>query len=171
MLPAPYDQLQLDPLDGESGLFKVVNISHLSVSLDGTSSPASNAIYYALNHDAPQNHLHWLLSDDYHILIDGGPADYFQFLPDGRSRRLRMGRRLSEGQQLIVPTPAGSWKAVRLSEHAEFLLVGSVVTPAWSPDRVRIGAGTDFIEKYVGSSEWATPSFLKELVGPNFLQS
>jgi len=130
--------------------------------------PAGNCISYALTRSHPQNHLHWLAGDDSHVLIDGGPADYYQFFPNGRVERQRMGRALDRGECLIVTTPGDCWKAVRLDPEADFLLVGSVVTPAWAPDRVRVGAGQAFVDRYAGAADWARPEFLKELIGPNF---
>ncbi len=39
----------------------------------------------------------------------------------------------------MISIPAGSHKALRLLEPGAFALMGSVVTPAWTPERVRIG--------------------------------
>jgi hypothetical protein len=43
-----------------------------------------------------------------------------------------------------------------------------VLTPQWTPDRVRIGAGTEFVERFAGAAPWATPEFLRTLIGPNW---
>ena len=42
------------------------------------------------------------------------------------------------------------------------------VSPAWNPNRARVGADQEFIDRYAGSTEWATESFLRSLIGPNF---
>ena len=39
---------------------------------------------------------------------------------------------------------------------------------AWSPQRAKIGGGEAFVEKYSGAAPWATPEFIRELIGPNF---
>ncbi|MCZ6671627.1 MAG: cupin domain-containing protein [Verrucomicrobia bacterium] len=160
--------LQLSHLDHESGLFVVESISEILIEAPDGKSPASNCIYYALTKDHPQNHLHWLMPDDYQILIEGGPADYYVFHPEGKVENFTMGRDLANGHKMIVATPGNCRKAIRLHSEADYLLVGSVVTPAWNPDRITFGAGQDFIRRYAGKAGWATPDFLKELIGPNF---
>ncbi|WP_269526604.1 cupin domain-containing protein [Coraliomargarita parva] len=166
-LPPKYASLGLEPLLGEAGFFRLMFRSGLEVLHGELALPASNMIYYALTRESPQNHLHWLASDDHHILIDGGPADYFQFFEDGRSTCVRMGRELNAGEQLAVTTPGNAYKAVRLCESADYLLVGSVVTPAWSEAGMHIGAGQAFLGQYIGTSSWATPECLRSLIGPN----
>lgn len=161
-------QLNLADLDQEAGFFVLANLSEVEVSASDGPSPASNAIYYALNKEQPQNHLHHLFSDDYHILIEGGPADYFVFHPDKRVEKFTLGREVELNQRLMVTTPGGCAKAIRLHDTADYLLVGSVVTPAWKPDRITIGAGQSFIDAYAGTAEWATPEFLISLIGPNW---
>lgn len=160
-------QLSLSPLEGESGLYRLVNRSTISVQHDGYATKASNAIYYALNAARPQNNLHWLESDDYHIRIVGGAADYYIFHPDGSSESKRLGLNVDQGESPMIVIPGGCWKAIRLVDLESPLLVGSVVTPTWRPEGVEIGADAEFIKKYSGSSPWATDSFLRQLVGPN----
>ena len=162
------DRLNLKHLNVESGLFSVIKVSDVMVEADDGPSPASNCIYLMLSKTYPQNFVQWLFSDDYQVLIEGGPADYYLFYEDGRSEKITMGRDLSKGQRMIVPSPGGTAKAIVLHEEAEYLLVGSILSPAWSPQRARIGADESFIETYTDSSDWATPEFLKYLVGPNF---
>ena len=165
------DRLNLTQLEKESGLYVVKSLSTLRVSSTDGSSPASNCLYYALTRDYPQNHLHWLMPDDHHILIEGGPADYYFFHPDGTVEKQTLGRDLARGHTLIVVHPGGSQKAIRLHADSEYLLVGSVVTPAWTPERVSFGAGQAFIARYSGKADWATPEFLQALIGPNFQES
>jgi predicted cupin superfamily sugar epimerase len=161
-------QLELTHLDHESGLFVVENISNIEIEATDGRSPISSCIYYALTKEQPQNHLHWLMPDDHHILIAGGPADYHLFHSDGKIERHTLGLDISNAQRPIVVSPGGCQKAVRLQTDSEFMLVGSVVTPAWNPDRVRFGGGQAFIDKFAGKADWATPEFLKGLIGPNW---
>ncbi|WP_020651170.1 cupin domain-containing protein [Solimonas variicoloris] len=164
------ERLGLVPLNGEAGLFRVLRVSDLEVTAGDGRSPASNAIYFMLTPASPQNHLHWLYSDDYQSLIEGGPADYYLFLADGSVAHYVMGRDVAHGQTPFVPVPAGAAKAIVLRPEAPYLLVGSVLTPAWSPGRERIGGDAAFIERYAGKAAWATPAFLRALIGPNFGQ-
>ena len=123
---------------------------------------------YLLKSELPQNHLHWLASDDTHILLEGGPVDYFIFHPDGRAEKVTLGRNAAAGQRLLVAVPARAWKALRLHPGADYVLLANVLTPEWTPDRVKIGAGGEFLQRYTGSAPWATEAFLRELIGPNF---
>ncbi len=62
----------------------------------------------------------------------------------------------------------GCYKSILLRPDADYALIGSVVTPAWNPNRARVGADQSFIDRYVGAADWATEAFLRELIGPNF---
>lgn len=162
------EALQLRPLNVESGLFAVVHVSDLEVIAPDGVSAASNLIYLMLSQSHPQNHVQWLSSDDNQILIEGGPADYYLFYADGRAEKITMGRDLAAGQQMMVVSPGGTAKAIVLHEEAEFLLVGSMLSPAWSPQRVRIGGDQAFVDRYTQAADWATPAFIRSLIGPNF---
>lgn len=162
------DELNLKFLNVEAGLFDVVRVSELEVEIDGEKSPASNVIYLMLNQDQPINYVQWLFSDDYQVLIEGGPADYYLFYADGTSQMITMGRDLAAGQKMIVPAPGGTAKAIVLHDDAEYILMGSILSPAWSPHRARIGGDQAFVDKYRNTSDWASEDFIKTLIGPNF---
>ena len=160
--------LHLEPLPGESGWFGGVNVSDLDVTTAGHTLKAHSSIYYLLTKETPINFLHHLDSDDVHILLDGGPVDYFVFHPDGTVEQQTLGRNLKAGEHLMISVPGGCWKALRLRPEAPYALVANVLSPQWTPDRVIIGAGADFISRYQGHAPWATESFLRELIGPNW---
>jgi predicted cupin superfamily sugar epimerase len=67
---------------------------------------------YMLTKDRPINYLHWLSPDDTHILIEGGPVDYFIFHPDGHAEKIVLGRDVSAGERPVVAVPGGCWKAL-----------------------------------------------------------
>jgi len=162
------EQLDLKFLNVEAGLFNVVRVSDLQVEIGGENSAASNVIYLMLNRDQPANYVQWLYSDDYQVLIEGGPADYYLFYQDGSTEKITMGRDLAAGDQMIVPAPGGTAKAIVLHDEAEYVLLGSILSPAWSPHRARIGGDQAFVDKFRGSSDWADEDFIKKLIGPNF---
>ncbi len=153
---------------GESGFFRKITTSAIEVLQDGRAFKANSSIYYMLTKQYPVNYLHWLAMDDIHIICKGGPVSYYVFHEDGTSKRHVVGSDLTRGELLTLTIPAGCSKALKLHDSAAFALMVSVLTPEWTKDRVVIGAGQKFINKYEGSSEWATPQFLKELIGPNF---
>ena len=161
--------LGLELLPGESGRFVFIGASKQGVRDDsGREFPAQSQIYYLLDRDLPLNYLHWLASDDTHVLIDGGPVDYYIFHPDGHAERVRLGRDLSQGERRLVAVPGGAWKALVLVEEAEFALMANALSPAWTPDRVKIGAGQAFLSLYLDKAEWASEAFLRKVIGPNF---
>ncbi len=43
------------------------------------------------------------------------------------------------------------------------------LSPEFTPDRVKIGAGPDWLKRFTGSAPWATPQALRELIGPNWM--
>lgn len=174
--PAPADpraralirELDLKFLPGESGYFGFLGASAQRVTQAGRELPAQSRIHYLLTAEAPVNYLHWLASDDTHVLLEGGPVDYFIFHPDGRVEKITLGRDAAAGERLLVAVPGDCWKALRLRPGAGHVLLANVLSPAWSEDRVKIGAGEDFLARYAGRAPWATPEFLRELIGPNF---
>jgi len=161
-------RLKLEYLPGESGYFGLLGRSAQNVSQAGQSYAAQSRIYYLLTTETPVNYLHWLASDDTHVLLEGGPVDYFIFHPDGSVAKVTLGHDLAAGQQRVVAIPGGCWKALQLHPGAGFALMANVLSPEWTPDRVKIGAGQDFITRYQNRQPWATAATLRELIGPNY---
>jgi predicted cupin superfamily sugar epimerase len=160
--------LGMHVLAGESGYLSLIATSDQKVSVHGRMLAAQSQVFYMLTRELPVNYLHWLAPDDTHILLDGGPVDYFVFHPDGRAEMFTLGRDVAAGQRLVVPVPGGCWKALRLHPGAGFALMANALSPEFTPDRVRIGAGAAWIARYRGAAPWATEAFLRELIGPNF---
>jgi predicted cupin superfamily sugar epimerase len=162
------DELRLSYLPKESGFLSLISTSALQAPYHGRVQPLQGQVYYMLTRELPVNYLHWLEPDDTHILLDGGPVDYFIFHPDGHVDKVTFGKDVAHGQVLVVPVPGGCWKALRLHPGAGYALMANVLSPDWSPESVRIGAGADWIAKYEGAAPWATRDFLRGLIGPNF---
>lgn len=160
--------LNLEDLSGESGFWAGIARSDIETFQDGRPLKANNSIYYLLNRKKPINYLHWLAPDDIHVLCEGGPVDYYVFSQKGKADHHVLGKDLSKGQRPVLMIPGGSWKALKLQPDIEFALMVTIVTPEWTEDRLKIGAGQKFIDEYANHSAWATPEFLKELIGPNF---
>jgi uncharacterized protein len=160
--------LRMQVLPKESGYFSLISASAQQVEVLGRRLPAQSQIYYMLTRELPINYLHWLEPDDTHILLDGGPVDYFIFHPDGRVEKFTLGRDVLAGQVLVVPIPGNCWKALRLHPGAGYALMANVLSPGWTSDRVRIGEGPAWIAKYSGAAPWATAAFLRDLIGPNY---
>lgn len=161
--------LNLRVLPKESGYLGVIGRSAQMVSIDGQSLAVQSQNYYMLTRDRPVNYLHRLVPDDTHILIEGGPVDYFIFHPDGRAEKVTLGMDLAAGQRPVVAVPGGCWKALRLRDGASYALMANTLSPEFTPDRVQIGAGAEWVKRYTGAAPWASAQVLRELVGPNWI--
>src|SRR5579863_6057159 len=161
--------LHLTVLPKESGYIGIIGRSARMVTVDGRALAAQSQNYYLLTRDRPTNYLHRLVPDDTHILIEGGPVDYFIFHPDGRAEKVALGLDLAAGQRPVVAVPGGCWKALRLRDGASYALMANTLSPEFTPDRVKIGAGPDWVKRFANSAPWATPKALRELIGPNWL--
>lgn len=129
------ERLGLSVLEGESGWWSPAFRSDVEVrTVDGVASPAANAIYYLLDPCRPINAWHWLAVDDTHVIVDGGPVEYVVADSDGVVTMSVVSRETRP----MITVPAGSYKALRLVDPEGFALICSVVTPAWTPERVRI---------------------------------
>lgn len=161
--------LQLHPLPKESGYLGLIGQSAQQVTVSGRSLAVQSQVYYMLTRDKPVNYLHWLASDDTHILIEGGPVDYFIFHPDGHVEKVTLGRDVAAGQRPVVAVPGGCWKALRLHDGARYALMANALSPEFTPDRVKIGEGPAWVKRNTGRAPWATEKMLRFLVGPNWM--
>jgi uncharacterized protein len=161
-------KLKLTVLPKESGYLGIIGVSTQNVAADGRALAVQSQNYYMLTRELPVNYLHWLAPDDTHILIEGGPVDYFIFHPDGHAEKVTLGMDLDAGQRPVVAVPGGCWKALRLREGASYALMANALSPEFTPDRVKIGAGEEWLEKYTNAAPWATAKELRALIGPNW---
>ncbi len=163
-------ELHLSVLPKESGYLGLIGTSAQKVLVDGQSLAVQSQVYYMLTSDRPINYLHWLAPDDTHILIEGGPVDYFIFHPDGHAEKVVLGRDVTAGERPVVAVPGGCWKALRLHAGARYALMANALSPEFTPGRVRIGEGKSWVKRFSGAAPWATPENLRALIGPNWIR-
>jgi uncharacterized protein len=163
------EKLHLTVLPKESGYLGIIGVSARKVTVGGRALAVQSQNYYMLTRERPINYLHWLAPDDTHILIEGGPVDYFVFHPDGHAEKVTLGMDLAAGQRPVVAVPGGCWKALRLRDGASYALMANTLSPEFTPDRVKIGAGPEWVKRFTNSAPWATPNALRELIGPNWM--
>jgi hypothetical protein len=161
--------LHLTDLPKESGYLGIIGRSAQTVTVNGRARAVQSQNYYMLTRERPINYLHWLAPDDTHILIEGGPVDYFIFHPDGRAEKVTLGMNLAAGERPVVAVPGGCWKALKLRDGASYALMANSLSPEFTPDRVKIGAGPNWVKRFTNSAPWATPQALREFIGPNWL--
>jgi predicted cupin superfamily sugar epimerase len=162
------ESLHMKVLPGESGYLALIGDSAQKAQFDGHSLKIQSQVYYMLTRDRPINYLHWLASDDTHVLIEGGPVDYFIFHPDGRAEKVTLGRDIAAGQRPVVAVPGGCWKALRLHPGASYALMANALSPEFTSNRVKIGAGQQWVDRYAGAASWASSQDLRNLIGPNW---
>ena len=161
-------ELKLQVLPKESGYLGIVGVTPQTAVVDGRRLAVQSQNYYMLTKERPINYLHWLASADTHVLIEGGPVDYYIFHPDGRVENVTLGMSLAKGERPVVAVPPGCWKALVLRPGASYALMANALSPEFTPDRVRIGEGAQWVRRYAGKASWATPEFLRKLIGPNW---
>jgi predicted cupin superfamily sugar epimerase len=161
--------LKLTLLPKESGYLGIIGVSAQRVDVGGRMLAVQSQNYYMLTRERPINYLHWLAPDDTHILVEGGPVDYFIFHPDGRVEKVTLGFDYVAGQRPVVAVPGGCWKALKLHEGAGFALMVNTLSPEFTPDRVKIGEGAEWVKRFAGAATWATPERLREFIGPNWI--
>jgi len=164
------DDLRLHVLPKESGYLGIIGVSGQKVKVGGRELAVQSQNYYMLTRERPVNYLHRLVPDDTHILIEGGPVDYFIFHPDGRAERFILGMNLAAGERPVVAVPGGCWKALRLRDGANYALMANALSPEFTPDRVKIGEGEEWVKRFAGSAPWATAEELRGFIGPNFVK-
>lgn len=161
-------QLHLKILPKESGYLGLIGESAQKMNVNGKPLAVQSQVYYMLTSELPINYLHWLASDDTHILIEGGPVDYFIFHPDGKVEKVTLGRNFAGGERPLVAVPGGCWKALRLHPGAHYALMANALSPEFTPARVKIGEGEEWVKRFQGKAPWATPEFLRSMIGPNW---
>jgi len=163
------EQLHLTVLPKESGYLGIIGVSAQTVTVDGRALAVQSQNYYMLTRERPINYLHRLVPDDTHILIEGGPVDYFIFHPDGRAEKVTLGLDLAAGERPVLAVPGGCWKALRLRPGTRYALMANTLSPEFTPDRVKIGEGPAWVKRFTNSAPWATPQALREFIGPNWM--
>ena len=161
-------ELKLQVLPKESGYLGIIGVTSQTVEMDGRRLAVQSQNYYMLTSERPINYLHWLAPADTHILIEGGPVDYYIFHSDGRVEKVTLGMDLEKGERPVVAVPPGCWKALVLRPGAKYALMANALSPEFTPDRVRIGEDAAWVQRYAGKAVWATPEFLRKLIGPNW---
>jgi predicted cupin superfamily sugar epimerase len=92
--------LKLSVLPKESGYLGIIGVSAQKVNVRGRMHAVQSQNYYMLTRERPIDYLHWLEPDDTHILVEGGPVDYFIFHPEGGVEKVTLGFDYAAGSGL-----------------------------------------------------------------------
>ena len=153
------DLLQLEPLEGEGGLFRS---TYRSQAKSGEKC-AGSAIYYFLTADS-FSHLHRLPSDELYHFYLGDPVELLELLPDGNGRKVILGQDLLAGQQVQYLVKAGCWQGSRLLSGGSYALLGTTMSPGYDDSDYEAGDATQLVKGYPQFAEeicrlCGTPSF------------
>jgi predicted cupin superfamily sugar epimerase len=91
---------------------------------------ASTGIYFLLE-DGEFSAFHRIASDEMWHFYEGVTLHIYEIKTDGTLQVHRLGRDYSQGEQLQLVIPAGSWFASCVEETAGFALVGCTVAPGF----------------------------------------
>ena len=122
-----------------------------------------------LTSDRPVNYLHWLEPDDTHILIEGGPVDYFIFHPDGRAEKITLGRDVAAGQRPLVAVPGGCWKALKLHDGCALCADGQCSVARIHSRSRQDRRGCNLGEALPRRRPMGHTRDLRALIGPNWI--
>ena len=102
---------------------------------------AASAILYVIQ---PGHRSHWNRVDAHEIWLwhAGDPLDVMIAATDaGPSRSVRLGTRVTEGEQPQLVIPAGQWQsAVPVAGEAGYTLISCIVAPAFEFDKFELAA-------------------------------
>ena len=106
-----------------------------------------SAILYLLTPDTFSS-LHRLKSDEIYHFYLGGPVKMLLLYPDGSSELITLGHNITNGQQVQVTVPQGSWQGCFLSKAGEFALMGTTMSPAFEFADFEAGQQEELIKQY-----------------------
>ncbi len=136
-------KLSLEPLEGEGGLYRRTWLG--PPNADGVNS--GSAIYYMLTEET-FSHLHQLTAAEVYHFYLGDPVELCLLYPDGSSEIVELGQDLEGGQEVQCVVPAGTWQGSRLKPGGFWALLGTTMSPAYTPDCYTHGDAKMLAAKY-----------------------
>lgn len=128
----------------EGGYYRRSYCSEQSLGVKGGKSLASS-IFYLLSENQPIGHFHKNQSDILHFYHGYGLIRYYLITAQGELSVVDMGCDITQGQQLQLVVPGGTWKASELIQ-GEFGLISEVVVPEFRFEDMVLA----------GSDEWVS---------------
>jgi predicted cupin superfamily sugar epimerase len=138
--------LQLEPLPGEGGFFRVT-----------WRSETASAIYFLITRD-DFSALHRLDRDEIWHHYSGHPVQHLQLEPfTGRDVVTRLGPDIPHGERPQIVVPAGTWQGARLDPAVtspfDYALLGCVVSPPWTDECFTLGDGRALEQEFPAQAQ------------------
>lgn len=138
--------LGLQPLPTEGGLFRETYRSSETIPRNAlperyrSEKPFSTAIFYLLTGEPDCfSALHRLPTDEVYHFYLGDPVEMLHLYPDGTGEQVVLGQGVLTGERVQHITPVGTWQGARLIPGGRFALLGTTMSPGYSPDDFEIG--------------------------------
>lgn len=153
------DQLQLEP-HVEGGFFRRTYQSddRPPLSTGYGSRLRLSSIYYLLTNDSPIGHWHLNRSDILHFFHLGHPITYYLLDASGNVSTHVMGPDPTQGHQLQLLVPGGTWKASYLNSEEDtsgddYGLISEAVCPGFDFDDMTLGTETQLLQSFPQHAE------------------
>jgi len=114
----------------EGGSFRETYRAPLVLQQPAGPRAASTGIYFLLE-DGEFSAFHRIASDEMWHFYDGVTLHIYEIKPNGTLHVHRLGRDITQGEQLQLVIPGGSWFASSVEETGGFALVGCTVAPGF----------------------------------------
>lgn len=133
----------------EGGSFRETYRAAAIMEPAGFSGPrnASTGIYFLLE-DGDFSAFHRIASDEMWHFYDGITLHIYEITAEGLLKVHRLGRNYSQGEQLQLVIPAGSWFASCVEETGGFALVGCTVAPGFDFADFELAGRVELSELY-----------------------
>ena len=149
------EQLGLEPLPEEGGLFKQTYCSPESINREHlpdrylVDKPFGTAIYYLLTADVDSfSALHKLPTAELYHFYLGDPVELLQLHPDRTSEIITLGQDILAGQKVQHLVPQGVWQGSHLIPGGNFALMGTTMAPGYSPEDYVGGAFDELVAHF-----------------------
>lgn len=140
------EALGLKPLPLEGGYFaETYRLGPQEGGVEGR--PRATAILYLLT-EGERSRLHRLRHDEIYHFYAGDPVEVLLLHPDGTGRHLLLGCAVLDGERCQLVVPAGTWQGSRLKAGGRWALMGTTMTPGFSPEDFEAGRGAELAAAY-----------------------
>ncbi len=142
MIDEIINKLGLEPLPEEGGYFRQTYKS--SLKIPGTSKQREaarslgTAIFYLIT-PKQFSALHRVSSDEIFHFYLGDPVEMLQINASGESKRIILGSKILDGQEVQVVVPSGMWQGTRLVRGGKYALLGTTVIPGFEFSDFELG--------------------------------
>lgn len=145
--------LKMQPLPTEGGYFAETYRSELILPADALRGlypgerTIATAIYYMLTPDS-FSAMHKLRGDELYHFYLGDPIEMLLLKPDRTGAAILLGPDIAAGMRLQHLVPGGTWQGSRLAPGGKFALLGTTLSPGFSPEDYEHGSREALSEKY-----------------------